>query len=61
MITNDSNAKEKTVPAKFEMLKGPDSRTFLKIHTPGTSTIVEVTDTAFDELCQKLHEEPTSV
>jgi hypothetical protein len=60
MTTNNLQQQESTVPASFELLEDR-GRLFLKIHTPGTSTIVEVTDCDLDKVCEKLHEEPTQV
>jgi hypothetical protein len=61
MATNNLQQQERTVPAHFEMLQDFDDRLFLKIHTTGTSTIVEVTDCDLDEICEKIREEPTRV
>jgi hypothetical protein len=61
MTTNNLQRQERTVPAHFEMLQDMDNRLFLKIHTPGTSTIVEVTDCDLDEICEKIREKPTRV
>ena len=60
MTTNNLQQQESTVPASFEMLEDR-GRLFLKIHTLGTSTIVEVTDCDLDEVCAKIREEPTRV